>query len=135
MGRWGGKRAPAKKVATKKAPPKKVAFKKAPPKKVARKKSSKPPAGYKRQSKSGILVPSSMDDGAAIVPTNKLEKGLQEAKESIRSMAYQVADSLGDAFDLAELELEVSFSADGKFMGFGVGGATSIRIKFTPAED
>jgi hypothetical protein len=32
------------------------------------------------------------------------------------------------------MEVEVSFSADGKFMGFGVGGATSFKISVGPAE-
>jgi len=131
----------ARKSASKKASRRKVSGKKSAAKKSAAKKPLPPkkklaaPKGFKRRNRSGVLVPADFEDGNDVVPQGRLEQGISEAKDSIRNMALQIADSLGDSFDLTELELEVSFSADGKFMGFGVGGATSVRVKFVPTEE
>lgn len=39
-----------------------------------------------------------------------------------------------ESYSISEIELAASFGADGKFMGFSVGGATSIKIKIRPED-
>jgi hypothetical protein len=41
-------------------------------------------------------------------------------------------NAFGDGFDINEIEIAISFSAEGKFLGFGVGGAASITLRIKP---
>jgi hypothetical protein len=104
-------------------------------KKGARKKGGRVP-GYKRRG-SGLYVPTSGDfvDGEGVVKPSRMEKGIAEAKQRMKGMIYDFADSLDDGFEIAQAEFSASFSADGKFMGFGVGGATSIKLTIKIVED
>ena len=77
----------------------------------------------------GIFVPSKM---VKPIPASKLRKGFETAKAEIKGMIDEVASILTSEYNIKEIELEVSFNADGKFMGFGVGGAASIKIKIAP---
>lgn len=82
------------------------------------------PPGYKF--KDNLYVP------GKIVQASALRKGFETAKKEIRAMVDEVAGIMNDDYKIGEIELMVSFSADGKFMGFGVGGATSMKIKIVP---
>jgi hypothetical protein len=103
----------------------KAAVKKVPA--AAVKRISIPPGMSKTPS--GIFVPSKLIQP---VPAGKLKKGFEKAKVEIKGMIDEVASILTGEYNIKEIELEVSFSADGKFMGFGVGGSSTIKIKIAP---
>lgn len=84
--------------------------------------------GFARNN-SGILVP---DDYVKIVPANKLRQGFIKAKKEIEQIVEDIITTMTDDYGITEIELNASFNADGKFMGFGVGGAASIKIKIAP---
>ena len=44
-------------------------------------------------------------------------------------------EKMAEPYEITEIEFNASFSADSKFMGFGVGGAASIKIKIAPSCD
>ncbi|MCW8965813.1 MAG: hypothetical protein OQK82_03870 [Candidatus Pacearchaeota archaeon] len=112
-----------KKAATKKFTAKKIVA--AAKKKVIR---SKPP-GYEVATESGILT---RTGSYTPVPANKLRTGFKKAKKEIDSIVEEIASTMTESYTISEIELSASFSADGKFMGFGVGGAATIKIKITP---
>jgi hypothetical protein len=112
---------------------KKKGRKKGAKRKAAKRKVHRPEPGFKRRRKTGIFVPVSYDDGEVVKPS-LIEKGIAEAKSQIRDVFYDMAEALGDDFYVKGMELEVSFNADGKFLGLGVGGATSIKVSVGPAE-
>jgi hypothetical protein len=101
----------------------KITFGKAP-------KSSFPSStvGYKMYN--GVLIKEA--DLPKPVDASSLRKGLEKAKRDIKSMINEIADIMTAQYNISEIELSVSFNAEGKFMGFGVGGATSIKIKIAP---
>jgi hypothetical protein len=104
---------------------KKVAFTGGTPrKKFVKKKVS----GYVK-SDAGIYVPEKI---ASIVPPSRLRKGFAKAKEEINGIIEEIIDTMTEDYVISEIEFNASFSADGKFMGIGVGGAASIKIKVTP---
>jgi len=70
----------------------------------------------------------------SLIPATKLRKGLAAAQTEIKESLQEIATLLTLDFEVSEIELSISFSADGKFLGFGVGGATSIKVKIRPIE-
>jgi len=136
--RKAAKHKTAKKVAkkrivkktAKKIPGKKYAKKKA--KKRAAKKRPMPP-GYKKNA-GGLIVPSEADSIDTVVEPSRLAEGVRSAKREVRSLIDELED-FAEGYDVSEVSLEVSFSADGKFLGVGVGGATSLGLKLTPSGD
>jgi len=85
------------------------------------------PPGYEQ--KGAIVVPSDFKP----VPANKLLDGLEAAKPQIRRMVKVMADVFTGDYQVKEIELTASFSAEGKFLGFGVGGEASIKITIAPS--
>jgi hypothetical protein len=55
-----------------------------------------------------------------------------KAKREINNMLNDFADLMKGDYIISEIGLTASFSADGKFLGIGVGGAVSIAIKIVP---
>jgi hypothetical protein len=135
---------PAKK-ATKKSPAKKEAKKTASKKttqrlvgrgtcaKAAKRAIPRKPPGHKL-SAGGILIPASIsaDTSEGVVRADKLEKGLATAKKKITSLMQEIVDTTTEDYEISEIELAASFNADGKFMGFGVGGEATIIIRIRP---
>jgi len=75
----------------------------------------------------GVLV-----RNVAVEPS-AIAKGIERAKKQIQSMIAEFAKIVvGDGHKITEIELSVSFDASGKFLGVGVSGATSIKIKIAP---
>ena len=66
------------------------------------------------------------------IPTSILKEGVEKAKTEIKKMIDEVAGILTTEYDIKEIELLISFSASGKFLGIGAGGAASIKIKIAP---
>lgn len=72
----------------------------------------------------------------AIVKPSKLQEGIEKAKDDIACIINDTVDSLTRTkHSVSEIELSVSFNAKGEFMGFGVGGAASIKIKIVPSDN
>lgn len=107
-------------------------------KKVARKKIVRRPAakrrvlkrlppGYKVTPGGKVLVP-----GGSVVEPSQLRKGITKAKDEINDLIQEVIDTSTAEYDIHEIEFAASFSADGKFMGIGVGGAATITFRIRP---
>jgi len=84
-----------------------------------------------RVTKGGVVLPASADD--SLVPASKLRQGLKNAKLEIQNVLGDLASMITEEYRIAEIELSASFSADGKFLGFGIGGDASIKVKIRPA--
>jgi hypothetical protein len=72
----------------------------------------------------------------SIVEASALKDGIEKAKGHIRSVIDEFAAVvMTDGHKISEIELSVSFDTKGSFLGFGfgVGGATSIKIKIVPS--
>ncbi|MDH5189902.1 MAG: hypothetical protein OEW89_01480 [Gammaproteobacteria bacterium] len=130
MSKKKAKRAGKKKgIASRRASRRSATAKKVTKKTAARKKKvPKKPAGYS-STESGLLIP---DSEATLVPASKLRSGFKKARKEIDSIVDEIVSTMTDEYVISEIELSASFSADGKFMGFGVGGAATIKIKITP---
>jgi hypothetical protein len=108
-------------------------------KKAAAKHAAKPvgkrvvPPGYCLNNGGRLLVPNQLSTSAIVRPS-KLRQGLISAQEEIRKSFKEIAAFSSQDFEVAEIEVSISFNADGKFLGFGVGGAFSIKIKIKPTE-
>jgi hypothetical protein len=100
--------------------------KKAAPKR--KKRVTRKAPGYKPSSL-GILVP---DKIAIPVAPSKIASGLSKAKQDITALLDEIVSTMTEEYSVSEIELSASFSADGKFLGIGVGGATSITIRIKP---
>lgn len=69
------------------------------------------------------------------VEPSAIAKGIEKAKKQIQSMIAEFAKIvISDGHKVTEIELSVSFDASGKFLGVGVSGATSIKIKIAPRQ-
>jgi hypothetical protein len=77
-------------------------------------------------------VPANKDDFSRLVEAPALIKGLQNGRAEITGILQEFANMATADYSIKEIELSVSFSASGKFLGFGVGGATSVKIKIAP---
>lgn len=86
----------------------------------------KTPPGFSATT-SRLLVP----DGHVVEPS-KLKKGLARAKDEITELIQEVVDGSTQPYEITEIEFAASFSADGKFMGFGVGGEATITFRIRP---
>ena len=69
------------------------------------------------------------------VSASKLREGLAAAQDDIKQSLQEIAAIMTMDFEIAEIELSMSFSAKGEFLGFGVGGAASIKVKIKPAHN
>ena len=90
--------------------------------------SGRLPLGYE-PTESGLYIRS----GTKPIPPNKLRAGFAIAKSEIKQMLSDIAGTMTGEYIIGEIGLTASFSADGKFLGFGVGGAGSITIKIIPS--
>ncbi|HHA2494029.1 TPA: hypothetical protein ACOECR_000892 [Stenotrophomonas maltophilia] len=127
----------AVKKATSRREVKKASAKKAVRKTAAKKAAAgalpKRPRGHKL-SAGGIFIPLGMPDLPVdgVVPANKLKKGLESAQQQITSLIQEIVDTATEDYRISEIELAASFNAEGKFLGFGVGGEATIVIRIRP---
>jgi len=122
------KKPTAKKVIAKKSEAKKAVVSKP----AAKRPLPKVPVGYSN-SPSGILIPSGTSN-RDVVPPSKLRAGIKAAQAEIRKSLDDIISIMTQDFEIYEIELTASFNADGKFLGFGVGGAATITIRIRPCE-
>lgn len=138
------KKLPSKKkaVSAKAVAPKRVAAMAAAKKAVAKPAAKKaqaplisaiPEPGF-RSSKGGILIPTG-NESPSYVTTGKLQAGIESAKDQIKGTLQNIAAVFTQDFEVSEIELSVTFTADGKFLGFGTGGAMSVKVKIRPSKE
>ena len=80
------------------------------------------------------------DGGAALwlpediapVPVVKLQKGLAAARDDLQGILGEIVETFTEDYRIAEIELSVSFNAEGKFLGIGIGGEASITVRIAP---
>ena len=80
-------------------------------------------------SENGLFIPQDMFKP---VPLSKIQKGFEQAKKDIIKFVNNLQLLMSGNSSIKEIELTASFNAEGKFLGFGVGGAVSITIKLAP---
>ena len=111
----------------------KTASRSHPPRTAAKRAIPRGPTGLKR-SPAGLYIPAALvsDSSEGVVSAAKLQKGLAAAKKQITNMIQEIVDTATEDYEISEIEFAASFSADGKFMGFGVGGEATIVIRIRP---
>lgn len=63
-----------------------------------------------------------------------LKRGFERAKDEITGMCDEISTLMASRYNIGQVELTVSFNAGGEFIGFGVGGAASIKITIIPSK-
>jgi hypothetical protein len=72
--------------------------------------------------------------GAQPVPAQKLKDGVVQANKALAGLIEQFGNTIHGDYDISQLEATVSFDRDGRFIGFGTGGAVSFSLTITPLE-
>ena len=96
------------------------------------------PAGYSVIPGTKVLAPESALrklPGPGVVPASKLQNGIAKARQQISGVLQELIEATRDGYEITEIELAASFNADGKFLGFGVGGEMSISFKVRPVAE
>jgi hypothetical protein len=86
--------------------------------------------GYKENG-DGLLVPQDTVIEKPISP-KKMQDGIRSAQLQIKKTLNELAQIFTEDLELSEVELTLSFSAEGKFLGFGAAGKFSIKVKVKP---
>lgn len=84
---------------------------------------------------SHLIVPETKLSSSNAIPASKLKRGLVTARRQLDETLSDILHNLTGDYEIAEIKLNASFSADGKFLGFGVGGAMTIEITVRPCRD
>jgi hypothetical protein len=63
-----------------------------------------------------------------------LKRGFERAKDEIIDMCDEISSLMTSRYNIGKVELTVSFNAGGEFIGFGTGGAASIKITVIPSK-
>lgn len=91
------------------------------------------PSGWKPNPGGKILIEEKVAKSKT-VPASKLREGLSAAQDDIKQSLQEIATIMTMDFEVSEIELSMSFSAKGEFLGFGIGGAASIKVKIKPVQ-
>ena len=124
-----GTPAARKKAAKRRAGKKPVRRKKIP----SARKGKAVPFGYLEGS-GGLLIPAKLSEKVTPVAPAKIRSGLSKARTEIQKLMEELGE-LTEGYTVSEIELAASFNADGKFLGIGVGGATTIKVRFRPEDN
>lgn len=68
------------------------------------------------------------------VGIRKLKEGIASANRALAELMEEFGSGILGSYDIADLEVPVSFDADGRFIGFGKGGAVTFSLTITPLE-
>ncbi|MFO0567825.1 MAG: hypothetical protein U0263_19350 [Polyangiaceae bacterium] len=88
--------------------------------------------GFDESPNTGLLVPTGQ---MAPITPSKLRRGFSKAKAEINAMLAELAVTLNEPYTISEVELTLSFNAKGEFLGIGVGGAASVKVRLTPTRE
>jgi hypothetical protein len=69
------------------------------------------------------------------VKPSKMRQGIAAAKKQLDETLDELLRTMTGDYEIKEIKLIASFNADGKFLGFGVGGAASMEITIQPCAD
>jgi hypothetical protein len=69
----------------------------------------------------------------SVVPPDKFMTGFKKARHQINHLIDDIVGSMKSKIFITELELSLSFNANGDFLGFGEDGDAVIRIKVDPS--
>jgi myo-inositol-1-phosphate synthase len=72
---------------------------------------------------------------SSLVKPSKLRQGIASAKQQLDETLDELLRTTTGPYEIKEIKLVASFSADGKFLGFGVGGAASMEITICPSAE
>ncbi|OPY77191.1 MAG: hypothetical protein A4E65_02877 [Syntrophorhabdus sp. PtaU1.Bin153] len=81
----------------------------------------------------GDRRPSAPEQGKT-VSAAALKRGFARAKDDIVGMCDEISALMTSRYNIASVELTVSFNTNGEFIGFGAGGAASIKITIIPSK-
>ena len=70
----------------------------------------------------------------AMLSASQLKAGVRQANRALAEVIEQFGSTIEGGYDISELEVSVSFGDDGKFLGFGKGGALSMTLSITPLD-
>ncbi|PHV10756.1 hypothetical protein CSQ89_14530 [Chitinimonas sp. BJB300] len=59
---------------------------------------------------------------------------MANAKGEIKKMLTSFSSAFTGDYGIKEVQLTVSFGADGKFLGFGSGGSSSMTVTLAPGK-
>jgi hypothetical protein len=91
-----------------------------------------PPPGFKK-SQDGLLY---LPDKVSLAPPSKVADEIKKVHSKIGKMIDAVISlPMKDGYEVDEINLTLSFSAKGEFLGIGFGGAASIGIKIKPSSE
>ncbi|MDD3845113.1 MAG: hypothetical protein PHC90_01990 [Syntrophorhabdaceae bacterium] len=68
------------------------------------------------------------------VSSAALKRGFERAKDEIAGVCDEISALMTSRYNIGKVELTVSFNAAGEFIGFGAGGAASIKITIIPSK-
>jgi hypothetical protein len=104
---------------------------KAKPAKKIGKPKAYPPSGYSK-TPNGLYVP----ENARPVPPSIVAEEIKRVHSKIGKMIDAVISlPMKDGYEVDEINLTLSFSAKGEFLGIGFGGAASVGIKIKPTSE
>jgi hypothetical protein len=63
-----------------------------------------------------------------------LKRGFERAKDEIAGVCDGISALMAGQYNIGKVELTVSFNSGGEFVGFGAGGAASIKITIIPSK-
>jgi hypothetical protein len=63
-----------------------------------------------------------------------LKRGFERAKGEIISMCDEISSLMTGQYNIGTVDLTLSFNSAGEFIGFGTGGAASIKITIIPSK-
>jgi hypothetical protein len=63
-----------------------------------------------------------------------LKRGFARAKDEITGVCDEISALMAGQYNIGQVELTVSFNSAGEFIGFGAGGAASIKITVIPSK-
>jgi hypothetical protein len=67
------------------------------------------------------------------IPAGKFKDGIEKALDELENLMEAIeSNKKNRKFELIEIEVGVSLNADGKLLGFGIGGETSITLTIRP---
>ena len=73
-------------------------------------------------------------DQRKTVSAAALKRGFERAKDEIVGMCDEISALMTGRYNIGAVEVTVSFNTNGEFIGFGVGGAASIKITIIPSK-
>lgn len=88
--------------------------------------------GYAAEGSAKILMPTRLAPVKKVVSPGVLQAGIERSKVQLVETLSALSSIFTDEYEVGEIGVSISFSVDGKFLGFGTGGATTLNIKIKP---